>query len=210
MLYPEGFSQNWWLFLLGSVLIELTPGPNMVYLAIVGATQGRRAGFAAVAGVALGLAIVGLLAAAGLAAAISESPALFQTLRWAGVIYLLWLALDAWRDADEKPEHAALGSPLPLFFRRGLITNLLNPKAAVFYIAVLPGFVVPSSHIPSQTITLSLTYVAAATFIHLSIVTASAQAQRLLQDPRRSLIIRRALAVALAMVAIWFAWKTRG
>ena len=205
----EGFAQNWWLFLLSSILIELTPGPNMVYLAIVGASQGRRVGYAATAGVALGLAIVGLLAAAGLTTVINNSPALYQILRWAGVVYLLCLAYGAWRDASEEVEHAPLGSSLRLFFRRGLITNLLNPKAAVFYIAVLPGFTVPSGSVAGQTLILSLTYVAAATAIHAAIVTLSAQAWRLLEDEKRSRFIRRTLALALAGVALWFAWKTQ-
>ena len=196
------------LFALTSTLIELTPGPNMAYLAIVGVSQGRKPGYAAVAGVSLGLAIVGLAAALGLAAVINASPLLYQGLRWGGVIYLLWLAYDGWRDAGEEIEHAPLGSSNALYFRRGLITNLLNPKAAVFYIAVLPGFVEPAGAVMPQTLILSATYVAAATLIHTAIVTAAGAARPVLEDPRRSKIVRRALSIALALVAVWFAWKT--
>ena len=196
------------LFAGTSALIELTPGPNMAYLAIVGASQGRKPGYAAVAGVALGLAIVGIAAALGLAAAINASPALYQALRWGGVIYLLWLAYDGWQDASEEIEHAPLGSSNAIYFRRGLITNILNPKAAVFYIAVLPGFVDPAGAIMPQTLLLSATYVAVATVIHLAIVTAAGAMRPLLEDPQRSRNVRRGLSVALALVAIWFAWKT--
>ena len=196
-------------FMLISALIEITPGPNMVYLAVVAATDGRRPGFAAVAGVALGLAVVGLIAALGLATAINASPALFQTLRWAGVVYLLWLAWDGWRDAGDGVEHAGLGSSLVKYFGRGLVTNLLNPKAAAFYIAVLPGFVTSGEAVLMQTLVLSGVYVAVATLIHAGIVTAAGSVQTLLDDPRRNLIVRRVLAVALALVAVWFAWKTR-
>ena len=199
---------TWALFALTSTLIELTPGPNMAYLAIVGVSQGRKPGYAAVAGVSLGLAIVGLAAALGLAAVINASPLLNQGLRWGGVIYLLWLAYDGWRDAGEEIEHAPLGSSNALYFRRGLITNLLNPKAAVFYIAVLPGFVEPAGAVMPQTLILSATYVAAATLIHTAIVTAAGAARPLLEDPRRSKIVRRTLSIALALVAVWFAWKT--
>ena len=197
-------------FALTSLLIELTPGPNMVYLAIVAMSEGRRQGFAAVAGVALGLSIVGLLAALGLAAAIDASPILYQTLRWCGVAYLLWLAWDGWRDAGEAVEHAPLGSSLRRYFTRGLVTNLLNPKAAIFYISVLPGFVMTGAPVMPQTIVLSAVYVAVATLIHAAIVTAAGQLRPLLEDPRLSRVIRRALALALALVAVWFAWKTRG
>jgi threonine/homoserine/homoserine lactone efflux protein len=192
-----------------SAVIELTPGPNMAYLAIIAASEGRRPGYAAVAGVAPGLALVGLAAAFGLAAAINASATAYQTLRWGGVAYLLWLAWDGWRGDGESVTHAAPGSSLGRFFRRGLITNLLNPKAAIFYIAVLPGFVSPAGRVLTETLTLSLIYVAVATVIHAGIVTAAGAARSLLTDPARERRVRRALSLALAVIAMWFAWKTR-
>ena len=155
-----------WAFALAALLIELTPGPNMTYLAIVSVSDGWRAGFATVAGVALGLAAIGLIAAFGVAAIIQSSDTLYEILRWAGVAYLLWLAFEGWRGEaaqDEAPTHAR-------FFLRGLVTNLLNPKAAVFYIAVLPKFVDNALPVLSQTLTLSAVYVTVATLIHSVIV----------------------------------------
>ena len=195
-------------FALTSALIEVTPGPNMVYLALVAATDGRKPGYAAVAGVALGLTILGVLAAFGLAAMIDTSPWLYATVRWGGVAYLLWLAWDSWRAAGDAVEHAALGSSLSRYFGRGLITNLLNPKAALFYIAVLPGFLTGTTGALAQTLWLSLIYVVIATFIHAAIVTLAGTAQTALADEKRSQMVRRLLAVALALVALWFAWKT--
>lgn len=192
-----------------AALIELTPGPNMTWLAIVAATEGRRPGYAAVAGVALGLALVGLAAALGLAAAISASPSLYQALRWAGVGYLLWLAWDGWRGGGETDSFAAAGSSHSLYFRRGLITNLLNPKAAVFYFALLPGFLSPNGPVLAETLNLSLIYVAVATTIHAAIVTAAGAAQYWLDDPVRERWLRRTLSLTLAIVALWFAWTTR-
>ncbi len=196
-------------FAVTSAVIEVTPGPNMAYLAIIAASEGRRPGYAAVGGVALGLGLVGLAAALGLAAAISASPTAFQTLRWGGVAYLLWLAWDGWRGDGESVTHAAPGSSLGRFFRRGLITNLLNPKAAVFFIAVLPGFVSPFGAVLTETLTLSLIYVVVATLIHAAIVTAAGAARTLLVDPVRERRFRRALSLTLALIALWFAWKTR-
>src|SRR5262249_56822814 len=74
----------------------------MAYLAVLGASIGRRAGFAATLGVALGLLIVGLAAALGLAAVIANSRVLYEALRWAGVLYLFWLAWGAWGRQEEK------------------------------------------------------------------------------------------------------------
>lgn len=196
-------------FILTSAVIEVTPGPNMAYLALIAATEGRRPGYAAVAGVALGLAGVGIAAALGLAAAISASAVAFQVLRWGGVLYLLWLAWDGWSGDGEGVGHAAPGSALGRFFQRGLVTNLLNPKAAVFYVAVLPGFVDPSGPVLRETLTLSLIYVGVATAIHAGIVTAAGSAQRWLADPVRERRVRRGLSLTLAAIALWFVWNTR-
>ena len=135
-------------FALTALLIELTPGPNMAWLALLAATEGRRLGFAAVAGVALGLSLIGLLAALGLSALLQSQPLAYQALRWAGVAYLLWIAWDTWRGASGDEHGAGQGASAAAQFRRGLITNLLNPKAAVFYIALLPTFITPGRGSP--------------------------------------------------------------
>lgn len=194
-------------FALTSLLIELTPGPNMAYLALLAATEGRRPGYAAVAGVALGLAVVGVAAALGLAALIAASPFAYQALRWAGVGYLLWLAWEGWRGTTEADQFAKAGSSLAVYFRRGLITNLLNPKAAVFYVSILPGFLMSGASV-FDVITLSAVYVAVATAVHTAIVTGAGTARAWLGNPARERIIRRMLALALVGVAIWVVWKT--
>lgn len=197
-------------FVLASVLMEITPGPNMAYLAILSISDGRRAGYAAVAGVATGLLIVGLAAALGVAAAIGSSPLAYQLLRWGGVGYLFWLAWQGWRDAQEASEHAAQGSGLARFFGRGLLTNLLNPKAFAFYVAVLPGFISIDRPVVPQAVTLSLLFVAIATTIHLGIVSAADSSRRFLADDRRRVAVRRVLSVLLGFVAIWLAVRTAG
>lgn len=194
-------------FALTATAIELTPGPNMVWLAIVATTDGRRAGFAAVAGVALGLSVIGIAAALGFAAVIAASPIAYQVLRWAGVGYLLWLAWDGWRDADDIAEPTEADASLLRYFQRGLVTNLLNPKAFVFYVAVLPGFLPAPASLP-DSLTLTVVYVAVATAIHASIVALAGTARDWLVQGRRAVTLRKVLALALVAVAIWVAWKT--
>ena len=194
-------------FALTSVLIELTPGPNMAYLALIAATEGRRPGYAAVAGVALGLGIMGLAATLGLAVVIQNQPLAYQALRWAGVAYLVWLAWDGWREAGAGSGHAPPGSSLALYFRRGLVTNLLNPKAAIFYVTVLPEFLSGPGGV-AEPLVLSAIYVAVATAIHAAIVTAAGAARVWLEDPARTRTVRRGLAVALVGVAVWVIWKS--
>jgi threonine/homoserine/homoserine lactone efflux protein len=198
-------------FAFTSLVIELTPGPNMAYLAILSATAGRRAGFAATLGVALGLLAVGIGAALGLTALIAGSNVLYQTLRWAGALYLFWLAWEGWRGevetspgktADDLDDHAR-------YFMRGLITNLLNPKAGMFYVAVLPTFVDDARPVIGQALTLSLIYVTVATLVHGTIVLLADAARPWLEDERRSTLVRRVLSLLLLVIAIWLLLTTR-
>lgn len=193
-------------FAFASLIIELTPGPNMTYLALVSASQGRRAGFATVAGIALGLGVIGLAAAFGVAQLIAASQLAYEVLRWGGVAFLLYLAWDGWRGSAETVSTAEEEDRK--FFTRGLVTNLLNPKAAVFYVAVLPRFVDAAQPILAQTVTLTLAFVAVATMVHAGIVALAGAATPFLTDPRRERIMRRILSALLALVALWFAWST--
>ena len=196
-------------FALTCLVIELTPGPNMAYLAVLSAGHGRRAGFAATLGIALGLLIVGIGVALGLAALISSSRLLYQALRWGGVGYLLWLAWDGWREATETSPARTDGNGMDAtLFMRGLITNLLNPKAAVFYVAMLPTFVDAVRPVLGQTVLLSVVYVLIATAVHSTIVSLAGTARPFLEDPERSRIVRRGLSLALAAIAGWFALST--
>ena len=192
-------------FLLACVVIESTPGPNMAFLTIVSATKGRRYGFAMVLGIALGLLIIGFAAAAGLATTISNSPLLYQGLRIGGVLYLFWLAIEEWRDADGDMDEGKDEIKGKLsYFQHGLVVNILNPKAGVFYITILPSFIDPSGAILTQAIILTLIYVGIATLAHVLIVSLAGLLQPVLDNPNRKCIIRRALAIILAGIALWF------
>ena len=90
-------SESFAEFLIAAIVMELTPGPNMAWLALLSAREGRRAGFVAVAGIALGLSLLAIAASAGFAALIDTYPLLYEAIRWAGVLFLLYLAFEAWR-----------------------------------------------------------------------------------------------------------------
>jgi len=183
----------------------------MAWLAALSLARGWPMGLAAVAGVALGLSVYGIAAALGVAAVIENSPVLYQALRWGGVAYLLWLAWDAWSTADEVAGSDIVDGhhPRASAFRRGLIANLLNPKAAVFYVAMLPEFVnVSAGNVVTQTLTLSAIYVATATAIHALIVMLASSVRGLVARSGQMKSIRRLLALALVGVAIWLAWAT--
>ncbi len=136
--------------LLGVVLISLvmvlTPGPNMMYLISRSVSQGKRAGLVSLLGIATGFAVYLVSAVVGLTAIFKLVPLLYDTIKIAGVTYLLWLA---WTTV--KPGAISALSPTQLakdgarrLWVKGLLTTLLNPKIAIMYAALLPQFVDPA------------------------------------------------------------------
>lgn len=193
---PAGFAE----FLVAAIVMEITPGPNMTWLALLAAREGRIAGLQAVAGIALGLALLALIAATGVSALIAAWPALYEAIRWAGVAFLLYLAWEAWvgeRDTGRAPDPGR-------HFWRGLIVNVLNPKAAAVYVVMIPGFAGPEPAFAALA-TMTLTYLVIATLAHVMIVAFAGSFQKAMSDPRREVIVRRIFALALAAVAVWFA-----
>jgi threonine/homoserine/homoserine lactone efflux protein len=197
-----------WSFALASLIIEMTPGPNMAYLALLGAERGRTAGYAAVLGVALGLAVAGLAASIGITALIAAVPAVYEVIRWFGVLYMLYLASEAWRGASADAQTAQSDSSRFRFFQRGLITNMLNPKAYLFYAAILPEFIDPARALSSQLLLLISIYVTVATIVHASIVTFFGALSAFIISGPSAQLTRRIFAVLLAGVAAWLAWST--
>jgi threonine/homoserine/homoserine lactone efflux protein len=127
-------------FLAAGVLLNLTPGADVAFATASGLRSGPRAGMLAGLGVGLGgLWHVGL-AAAGLSALLAAHPGALLVLRWAGAGYLLWLARAAWIAVPAAPGQTVAGHP----FRRGFVTNALNPKVALFVLAFLPQFTDPA------------------------------------------------------------------
>jgi len=140
------------LFALSVLVLNATPGVDLVF--VVGRTLqcGPRAGLAGAAGISLGCVGHALAAASGLAALLAMSATAFSVLKWLGAAYLVWLAAGmlraAWVDPRRtsastaaSPGTAGEAPPLSRLFRQGLLTNLLNPKVALFFLAFLPQFI---------------------------------------------------------------------
>lgn len=131
------------LICLGMVL---TPGPNMIYLVSRSICQGPAAGLVSLGGVALGFVFYMLMSALGITVLVMAVPFAYDALKFAGAAYLLWLAWQAVRPGGRSPfqvRDLPKDSPRKLFMM-GLVTNLLNPKAAVLYLSLLPQFVDPA------------------------------------------------------------------
>ena len=132
------------LFVAAALLLNLTPGPDMLYVAGTAAARGARAGVAAALGIGAGCGLHIALAALGVSALIAASPLAFGALKGLGAAYLVWagVALLRRRAADDEPaaplpERAALRG----VFWQGALINALNPKVALFFLALLPQFI---------------------------------------------------------------------
>jgi threonine/homoserine/homoserine lactone efflux protein len=134
-------------YLLACLVLVVTPGPDMAFVLGQTLSGGARRGWAAMAGVYAGVGVHILLAALGVAALVAANPALFTLLRIAGALYLLWLGAQAIRAALRHPgpdtAAAAPAITLSAAFRQGFVTNLLNPKVGLFFLAFVPLFVDP-------------------------------------------------------------------
>jgi threonine/homoserine/homoserine lactone efflux protein len=207
MTIPAG---EWLLFAGAALLMVLTPGPNMIYVLSRSVCQGRRAGFVSLLGVVAGFVLHVCAAAIGLSAVFMTVPLAYELLKWAGAAYLLWLAWQALRPGAGSPfEPRALPPDSPRkLFAMGFITNLLNPKIAVFYLSVLPQFVAPErGSVFVQSLTLGLTQIAVSFSVNSLIVLFGAALAAWFAQHRLWLAVQRylmgfvlgALAVRLAL-----------
>ena len=193
-------------------LMALSPGPNLLYLASRSICQGRSAGFASLGGVCTGMFCYMLATAAGLSALFKAVPIAYDAVRWAGALYLLWLAykLTTTRSSVLAPTSLP-PEPRPRLYRRGLLTCLLNPKIVVTYGALLPQFVDPVSlHVLSQTVMLGLVQIVAAAIAHsLVIVSAAALASVASKHRTFTRFQRYLLGSVLAALAVRLAVERR-
>ncbi len=147
-------------FALVALGLVLTPGPNMVYLISRSINQGRAAGLISLGGVALAFVLYLLCAALGITALLLTVPLAYDALRLAGALYLLYLAWQALRPGGRSPfqvRQLERDRPRKLF-AMGFLTNLLNPKAAVLYLSLLPQFITPGhGNVLQQSLALGVT-----------------------------------------------------
>jgi len=129
------------LFMVGALALNLTPGPDMTFVLAQATHRGTRAGLAAALGIGAGTIVHMSLAAFGLAALFAAWPLAFDVVRYMGAAYLVWIAIGMLR----RPPHLNASietQSVRTAFRQGMLTNVLNPKVAIFFIAFLPQFVV--------------------------------------------------------------------
>lgn len=135
------------LFAMACLALTATPGPDMLLIASRSASQGRASGFATLAGIQAGTYCHAIAAAFGLSQLFLVVPLAYDVVRYAGAAYLLYLAWKTFRSSGTplSPVTGLPRSSIGTMFRQGLLTNLLNPKMALFVLALFPQFVRPES-----------------------------------------------------------------
>jgi threonine/homoserine/homoserine lactone efflux protein len=200
-------------FALISFGIALTPGPNMIYLISRSITQGPAAGSVSLGGVALGFAFYMLCAAFGITALLFAVPYAYDALRFAGATYLLWLAWQALKPNGRSPFQVTklkVDGPRKLF-AMGFVTNLLNPKIAMLYLALLPQFIDPAQgSVLTQSLALGSIQIAISVSVNALIaLTAGSIALFLGARPTWLLVQRWLMGTVLAGLAMKMALEAK-
>ncbi|MEC7762765.1 MAG: LysE family translocator [Pseudomonadota bacterium] len=186
-------------FVGAGVLLNLTPGADVMFATASGVSGGPRVGAAAALGVALGALWHALLAAAGLSALLAAFPPAYDAVRYAGAAYLIFLAWKTWRAGPAVAGDGAQG--LWRAIRRGFMTNALNPKVALFILALLPQFTSPSTGpIWAQILALGLVFAVTGFFITAGYgIAAGLVGARLTRHAR---LLNRVSAMVYALLAL--------
>jgi threonine/homoserine/homoserine lactone efflux protein len=142
-------TQNIALFIASGILLNIMPGPDTLYIVGRSISQGRKAGVLSVLGISSGCVVHTLAAAFGLSAILAASASAFIVVKFAGAAYLAYLGVRMLLDRTAAGAGPPAGFPAQsswAIFRQGMLTNVLNPKVALFFLSFLPQFVDPSSH----------------------------------------------------------------
>jgi len=160
VVFPD--SGTVWVFCLTALALLVIPGPAVLYVVVQGAEQGRRTGLASVAGVHLGTLVHVAAATVGLSALIVASAVAFSVVKYAGALYLVYVGVRKLLGRDEPSlEPGRRRVSYRRAFVRGAIVNVLNPKTALFFLALLPQFIDPDrGGVWSQALVLGLLFVA--------------------------------------------------
>jgi threonine/homoserine/homoserine lactone efflux protein len=194
-------------FAFAVLLIELTPGPNMAWLVTLTLAEGRRSGLAAIGGIALGLSANAIISALAASFILQQSEAIAQGISILGASMMGYLAWQAWRDAGDTSQAATPKVSDHRNFVAGFVINLLNPKATLFFVTVMPQFVAAGLPSYSQALTLAAISVVIATGIHLALVFGAEQLRPALIGGNRTRLVSRVLALAMLGVGLWFLAK---
>ncbi len=191
-------------FVCAAYLLALLPGPNMVFLTVTSLARGRRVAWLSALGVETATVIFAILTAAGVSAVIAASALLFQVIKWAGVAYLVWLGISAWRNGSGGTDDArrrTSGAP----FLTGFLVGITNPKVIIFFLAFLPQFVNPDASAWPQLLLLGVTLALVGLSCDALFCVAASALKRVASGRRTPAALRKIPAIAFFGLAGWAA-----
>jgi threonine/homoserine/homoserine lactone efflux protein len=181
-------SQALFLFLLATLALNVTPGPDMLYVTARSLGEGRGAGIISSLGIATGCCVHMLAVAFGVSQALQQAPLLYDAIRYAGAAYLIYLGVRSLispvTPLDVPQTKPATASRI---FVQGVVTNVLNPKVALFFLAFLPQFIDPArGSVIAQLLVLGFLFNTSGTLVNVAVAIAVSHVRRWLTTSRRS------------------------
>jgi homoserine/homoserine lactone efflux protein len=197
--------EMWLAFVVAAILIAVSPGAGAIQAMATGMSHGVRRGYWSIAGMEAGLMLQLALVAVGLGAAVASSIVAFNVVKWIGVLYLVYLAVRQWRSVttDLRAQIGTVvdGGRLGLL-TRGFLVNATNPKSLVFFLAVLPQFVVPTAPLLPQYLTIGVTMVAVDLVVMGLYTGLAVRLVEWLHTPRQQTILNRVFSGLFATAAV--------
>lgn len=194
-------------FLLITLVLVVTPGPIVTLVIATGATRGVRAALVTVAGTTFGNAILIGAIALGLSWILKNAVLLFEAMRWAGAAYLVWLGIQAWRNAGLE---SAIAPPKGrVHFSRGAIVAMTNPKTIAFFTAFLPQFIDPALPAERQLFVMCTVSVLLAGLTDCLWAVAAGYGRAFFMAPARARLLGRLSGLALIGGGIWLSLARR-
>lgn len=197
-------SQTLLLFALTVLPLVCTPGPDILFVTSQALAGGATAGLRATGGIVLGYSMHSLAVAFGLAAVVAASPLVFETIRWAGIVYLTYIAAKLLRSALKAGSLSVAPGRAQGQFLKGFLTSLMNPKGMMVYVAILPQFMDPhAGNSALQAVILSLAFMFCCVLVYGGLALATARVGGgSLSDARRRVV--DGTAAGMILVAAGF------
>ncbi|AUZ06393.2 MULTISPECIES: LysE family translocator [Vitreoscilla] len=198
--------ENYWGFVVAALVLNITPGSDTIYILSRTLSQGAKAGIASVLGISSGILVWGLLVSLGLAAVLAQAPMLMLAIKLLGAAYIVWIAVQMWRSNDldaSSLQDASKGMSVLKTYQQGVVTNLLNPKIGLFFLAFLPQFVSHGADSAVPFLLLTATFMVTGTlWCLLLVVLAGFISKKLQQRPEYAQRLSKSSAVILGAMGV--------
>lgn len=199
-------------FIAASVALTLLPGPDILFVLSISISQGKKAGMATASGLCTGLLFHTTAAALGISAIVYRSALAFTIVKYAGALYLIYLAFKALKESGTFfSSFDVKETDVPLLYKRGIVMNILNPKVSLFFLAFLPQFVsTGAGNVPMQMVFLGIVFLVQALLVFFLVsIFAGLIGSRIMQIPNAEKYVNWAKAGIFSLIGLELALSNR-